>query len=65
MIEDNFIYKTSQQMIIKIINDMDKETLKVIQQYCEENKIIPNLINKDELDLILKLGIEEYKKRRC
>ena len=41
----------------------DEETLKVIERYCEENNVIPNIIEKEKLDLVLKLGITEYNRR--
>lgn len=50
-------------MITKIISKQDKATLKAIERYCEENNIIPNIIEKEKLDLVLKLGIDEYNKR--
>ena len=50
-------------MFTQVINKQDKETLKAIEKYCEENDIIPNLIDKDKLDLVLKLGINELNKR--
>lgn len=53
----------TQKMFTQVINKQDKETLKAIEKYCEENDIIPNLIDKDKLDLVLKLGINELNKR--
>lgn len=50
-------------MITEIISKHDKETLKAIERYCEENNIIPNIIEKEKLDLVLKLGIAEYNRR--
>ena len=47
-------------MITKIVSNKDKETLKAIERYCEENNVIPNIIEKEKLDLVLKLGINEY-----
>lgn len=61
--KDDFTYTIKQQMITKIISNQEKETLKAIQKYCEENNIIPNIIDKEKLDLILKLGIAEYERR--
>ena len=60
--EENCIFSYTEKMITKIISNQDKETLKAIEKYCEENNIIPNIIEKEKLDLILKLGIDEYNK---
>ena len=60
--QSELIYKTTQKMLTQIIDTQDKETLKAIERYCEENDIIPNLIDKDELDLVLKLGIKTLNK---
>lgn len=57
--EDSVIYSTTQKMFTKILDKQEKESLKVIEQYCEENNIIPNLIDKCQLDLVLRLGIAE------
>ena len=61
--EDSIIYSTTQKMFTKVLDMQEKETLKAIEQYCEENNIIPNLIDKEKLDLVLKLGINELNKR--
>jgi hypothetical protein len=53
----------TEKMITEIISKQDKETFKAIERYCEENNIIPNIIEKEKLDLVLKLGIDEYIKR--
>ena len=53
----------TEKMITKIVSNKDEETLKVIERYCEENNVIPNIIEKEKLDLVLKLGIAEYSKR--
>ena len=60
--QSELIYKTTQKMLTQIIDTQDKETLKAIDRYCEENDIIPNLIDKDKLDLVLKLGIKTLNK---
>ena len=52
----------TEKMITKIISSQDEATLKAIQRYCEENNVIPNIIEKEKLDLVLKLGIDEYNK---
>lgn len=61
--EENCIFSYTEKMITKIISKHDKETLKAIERYCEENNIIPNIIEKEKLDLVLKLGIAEYNRR--
>lgn len=53
----------TEKMITKIVSSKDEETLKVIERYCEENNVIPNIIEKEKLDLVLKLGITEYNRR--
>ena len=61
--EENGIYSYAQKMIIEIVSQEDKETIRRIEQYCVENNIVPKIIEKEKLDLILKLGIEEYNKK--
>lgn len=63
--DDDLTYPITytQKIITQVIDTQDKETLKAIEKYCEENGIIPNLIDKDKLDLVLKLGINELNKR--
>lgn len=61
--ESKELLRHTQTMITEIISNQDKETLKAIERYCEENNIIPNIIEKEKLDLILALGINEYTKR--
>ena len=59
----NFIATYTEKMITKIISSQDEATLKAIERYCEENNVIPNIIEKEKLDLVLKLGIDEYKRK--
>lgn len=61
--EENCIVSYTEKMIAEIISKHDKETLKAIERYCEENNIIPNIIEKEKLDLVLRLGIDEYNRR--
>ena len=61
--EENCIVSYTEKMITEIVSKHDKEMLKAIEKYCEENNIIPNIIEKEKLDLVLKLGINEYNKR--
>lgn len=60
---NNFIYETTQKIITEIVSKQDEATMKAIERYCEENNIIPNIIEKEKLDLVLKLGIQELQLR--
>ena len=60
---ENCIANYTEKIITEIVSNHDKETLKAIERYCEENNIIPNIIEKEKLDLVLKLGINEYNRR--
>lgn len=62
-VDDNIIYNTTQKMFTKVLDMQEKETIKSIEEYCEENNIIPNLIDKDKLDLVLRLGIQALNER--
>ena len=46
-----------------IVSKHDKATIEAIERYCEENNVIPNIIEKEKLDSVIKLGIDEYNKR--
>lgn len=59
----NCIATYTEKMITQIISSQDEATLKAIERYCEENNVIPNIIEKEKLDLVLKLGIAEYKRK--
>lgn len=61
--EENSMFNYNEKIITEIISKHDKETLKAIERYCEENNVIPNIIEKEKLDLVLKLGIDEYNRR--
>ena len=61
--EDNFIYRYTQQIYTDIVSKQEKVTIEAIEKYCRENGYIPNIIEKEKLDIILKLGINEYEKR--
>lgn len=61
--EYSIVYSTTQKMMTKTINTQDKETIRVIEEYCAENNIIPNLIDKNKLDLVLRLGIQALNER--
>ena len=62
-VDDNIIYSTTQKMLTKVLDMQEKESIKAIEKYCEENNIIPNLIDKDKLDLVLRLGIQALNER--
>lgn len=55
------IYKATYKVYSKIVNQREKEIIKLIQQYCKENNIYCDLIDEDKLKLILKLGVEKYR----
>lgn len=61
--EENCIASYTEKMIIEIVSREDKETLKAIERYCTENNVVPNIIEKEKLELVLKLGIAEYNRR--
>jgi hypothetical protein len=61
--EENCIFSYTEKMITEIVSKQDKETLKAIERYCTENNVIPNIIEKEKLNLVLKLGIDEYKRK--
>ena len=61
--DDNIIYNATQEIITKIVSKQDEATIRAIERYCEENNIIPNIIEKEKLDLVLKLGIQELQLR--
>ena len=50
-------YNFTQKIITKIISENDKLTLSVINDYCKNNNIIPNIISEEKLKEVLELGI--------
>ena len=60
---NDFICDLTQKFQIMIADEMDKEAIKVIKKYCDENNIFPYIIDENKLKVILKLGLEEYSKR--
>ena len=54
----NYIFSATHKIITEIVSKEDEATMKAIARYCEENNIIPNIIEKEKLDLVLKLGIQ-------
>ena len=61
--DDSIIYSTTSKILTQIAREQDKMVLKAIEEFCEENGYIPNIIDADKLELIIKLGIQEYMKR--
>ena len=59
----NYTFSATHKIITEIVSKEDKATIKAIERYCEENNIIPNIIEKERLDLVLRLGIAELNKR--
>lgn len=62
--EKDGVYSYTQKIITEIVSKQDEATINVIQKYCVENGYIPNIIEKEKLELILKLGIAEYERRK-
>jgi len=62
-VDDDFTCDLIQKFQIMIADEMDKEAIKVIKKYCDENNIFPYIIDENKLKVILKLGFEEYNKR--
>lgn len=61
--KENCIVSYTEKMITEIVSKHDKATVEAIERYCKENNIVPNIIEKEKLDLVLRLGINEYNKR--
>ena len=59
-VEDNIVITTTMKMYTKIYNKQEEETMKAIKKYCDKKGYFANLIPEEQLDLILKLGIEKY-----
>ena len=66
---ENSILSYTETIIAQVVNNEDKVTMEAIQRYCNEQKERFNknvraiIIDEDKLNLIIKLGIEEYNKR--
>ena len=58
--EDNCLVEVTTGIYSKIVNQREKETIKLIQEYCKEHNLYCDLIDEDKLKLILKLGVEKY-----
>lgn len=61
---NDLTFEFNQKIITEIVSKENKFTLKAIERYCKENNIIPIIIEKEKLDLVLKLGIQEYQKMK-
>ena len=48
----------TRKMISKVVSDNDKETIKEIARYCEENNIYLNLIREERLKEVIELGLK-------
>ena len=60
---NEYIYSATQKICMAIAKSLDEETIKMIRKYCEEKGIIPNIIEEEKLELVLKLGIQALKER--
>lgn len=60
---ENYIYSSSHKVITEIVKQQDEATIKAIHRYCEENNIIPNIIEEEKLELVLRLGIQALAER--
>lgn len=60
---NEYIYSATQKVCMAIAKSLDKETIKMIRKYCEEKGIIPQIIEEEKLELVLRLGIQELQKR--
>ena len=59
--EDNTVFTYSEKIITQIVSEKNEMTLKAIEEYCEKNDIIPNIISEEKLKLVLELGIKALK----
>lgn len=59
----SYIFSTTHKIITEIVSKEDETTMKAIEKYCEENNIITNIIEKERLDLVLRLGIQALNER--
>lgn len=61
--DNNITISCTHKIATYIIKATEEESIKTIKKYCEEKNIIPNIIDEDKLELVLKLGIQELKIR--
>lgn len=55
---ENFAYTYTQKIISQVVSDVDKETIKAITRYCEENNVYPNLISEERIKEIIEIGLK-------
>ncbi len=56
--KENTIYTYTQKIISQVVSNNDKETIKAITRYCEENNVYPNLISEERLKEVIELGLK-------
>lgn len=61
--ENDLIFTYTQKYITKIVKKNDEWTIKAINEYCKEHNIIPQIIEEEKLEEVLKLGIQALKER--
>ena len=68
--ENDFFYTYKETLMAQVVNKRDEVTLKAIQDYITERKlkydenITAILIDEEQLNYILQLGIAEYERRK-
>lgn len=68
--KDDFLYTYKETLIAQVVNKQDEVMLKAIQDYITKRKlefdenIRALLIDEEQLNYILKLGIAEYERRK-
>lgn len=56
--KENNSYTYTQKIISQVVSNNDKETIKAITRYCEENNVYPNLISEEKLKEVIELGLK-------
>lgn len=68
--KDDFLYTYKETLMAQVVNKQDEIMLKAIQDYITKRKlefdenIRALLIDEEQLNYILKLGIAEYERRK-
>ncbi|MBE6152681.1 MAG: hypothetical protein E7166_00440 [Firmicutes bacterium] len=68
--KEDFLYTYKETLMAQVVNKRDEVMLKAIQDYINERKlkydenITALLIDEEQLNHILKLGIAEYERRK-
>lgn len=68
--KDDFLYTYKETLMAQVVNKQDEVMLKAIQDYITKRKlefdenIRALLIDEEQLNYILKLGIAEYERRK-